>query len=90
MKLSTDEQKSILWGAGTLGMCKVTKSSGFPSVARIRVVNLHWKTAWTCWKCLLTEQFDEGKQSSVPISREKKEMWGYFRCEVAPRQRFGG
>lgn len=77
-------------GVGTLGMCKVTKSADFPSVAGFRVVNLHWKTAWACWKCLLMEQFDEGKQRSVPILREKKEMWGYFRCEVAPRLGFGG
>lgn len=53
VKFNIDAQRSIHeWGAGTLGMCKVTKSGDFPSVARIRAVNLHWNTAWACWEVL--------------------------------------
>lgn len=47
MKLNTDAQRST--GASTergAGMCKVTKSADFRSVARIRVVYLHWEAAW--------------------------------------------
>lgn len=67
MKLNTNAQRSTgastERGAGTLGMCKVTKSADFTRVARIRVMHSHWETAWE----VLREQFDAGKQRSVPI-----------------------
>lgn len=53
-------------GAGALGLCEVTKSADFMSVARIRVMHFHWEGAWVCWE-VLTEQFDVGTQRSVPI-----------------------
>lgn len=64
-------------GAGTLGMWKVMKSLGFTSGARIGAVHWHGETAWACWGVL-----GVGKQRSVPILKEKKGLWGYFRGEL--------